>query len=64
MQQIFNAVPSAPQHSFEQVAQFGYAEPHLRFESFFLRARNTNNTAWANMDSVICRYQPCQWRSS
>ena len=38
MQQVFNAVPPAPQHSGEQVAQFGYAEPHLRVGSFFLHA--------------------------
>jgi hypothetical protein len=35
MQQVFKAVPSAPLHSGEQVAQFGYAEPLLRVGSFF-----------------------------
>src|SRR5271157_1005630 len=35
MPEMFNAVPSAPQHPCEQVAQFGYAEPHLPVGSFF-----------------------------
>jgi hypothetical protein len=34
MSQVLNAVPSVPQHSGEQMAQFRYAEPHLRGESF------------------------------
>ena len=41
MQQVFKAVPSAPQHSGKQVAKFGYAEAHLRFGSFFLHALAT-----------------------
>jgi hypothetical protein len=28
-QQVFNAVPSAPEQVSEQVAQFGHAERHL-----------------------------------
>ena len=49
---MFKAVPSAPQHSGEQVAQFRYAEPHLRVGSFFLRALATRITlhgpAWTD----------------
>jgi hypothetical protein len=44
MQQMFKSVPSAPQHSGEQVAQFGYAEPHLRVGSFFLHVLATQIT--------------------
>jgi len=36
MQQMFNAVPSSPQHLGEQVAQFRYAEWDLSAWSFFL----------------------------
>jgi hypothetical protein len=35
MKLVFKTVPFAPQHSGEQVAQFGYAESHLRVGSFF-----------------------------
>ena len=46
MQQVFNAVSSAPQHSCEQVAQFRYAEPQLAAWSFFNRARRMARTAF------------------
>ena len=41
MQQVFKTVPSAPQHSGEQVAQFRYAERNLPVWSFFLHALAT-----------------------
>jgi hypothetical protein len=44
MQQMFKSVPSAPQHSGEQVAQFGYAGSHVRVGSVFLRVLPTRMT--------------------
>ena len=35
-QEMFNAVPSSPQHSREQMVQFRYAERNLAAGSFFL----------------------------
>jgi hypothetical protein len=39
VQQMFNAVPSAPEKVSKQVAQFGHAERHLPVWSFFLPVR-------------------------